>query len=81
MLFRSETGGGLEVRAALEIADTRGGVRIPKKFIGQQLEQWIVKSVDGKIYTVYPVRSDDTSWLVRSNDMPVGVELVPLTSE
>ena len=56
-------------------------MRIPKKFIGQQLEQWIVKSVDGKIYTVYPVRSDDTSWLVRSNDMPVGVELVPLTSE
>ena len=80
-LATHETGGGLEVRAALEIPDTRGGVRIPKKFIGQQLEQWIVKSTEGKIYTVYPVRSDDTSWLVRSNDMPVGVELVPLTSE
>ena len=33
------------------------------------------------IYTVYPVRSDETSWLVRSKDMPVGIELVPLTTE
>ena len=76
-----ETGGGLEIRASLGIPDSRGGVRIPKKFIGQQLEQWIVKDTEGMIYTVYPVRSDETSWLVRSKDMPVGIELVPLTTE
>ncbi len=80
-LASHETGGGLEIRASLRIRDSRGGVRIPKKFIGRQLEQWIVVDTAGKTYSVYPIRSDDTSWLVTTGNMPVGVELVPLTSE
>ena len=76
-----ENGGGLEIRASLEISDSKGGVRIPVDYLGRRLEQWIVKDTLGKIYPVIPVRKDDSSWIVLPGDLPVGVELVPLTSE
>ena len=76
-----ENGGGLEIRASLEIRDSKGGVRIPMEYLGRRLEQWIVKDTSGKIYPVIPVRSDDSSWIVLPGDLPVEVELVPLTSE
>ena len=80
-LASQETGGGLEIRAILNIRDSKGGVRVPLEFIGRRLEQWIVKDAAGKVYPILPVRKDETSWIVLPGDMPVGIELVPLTTE
>ncbi|MGE4632416.1 MAG: HlyD family efflux transporter periplasmic adaptor subunit [Planctomycetota bacterium] len=71
-----ETGGGLEVQTVLEVADRSGGVRIPRRFLSQRLEQWLVKTQEGKTYVVTPVRFDDSAWIVLPGELPGGAVLV-----
>ena len=71
-----ETGGGIEIRTVLEVADRSGGVRIPRRFLSQRLEQWLVKTQEGKTYVVTPVRFDDSAWIVLPGELPGGAVLV-----
>lgn len=76
-----ETGGGLEMRVTLEVPDDSGGVRIPHRFLGRRLEQWVVRTEQGKIFVVSPVRSDDEGWIVLPGDLPVASVLVEYQEE
>ena len=71
-----ETGGGIELQVTLEVPDACGGVRVPHRFFGRRLEQWVVKTEDGKLHVVSPVRSDDEGWVVLPGDLPAAAVLI-----
>lgn len=71
-----ETGGGIEIQVTIEVPDDSGGVKIPHRFLGRRLEQWVVKTEAGKIHVVTPVRSDDQGWIVLPGNLPPAAVLV-----
>ncbi len=71
-----ETGGGIELQISIDVPDISGGVRVPHRFLGRRLEQWIVKTSDGKVHVVTPIRSDDDGWVVLPGDLPSSAVII-----
>ncbi len=71
-----ETGGGIEMQVTIEVPDDSGGVKVPHRFLGRRLEQWVVKTEDGNVHVVTPVRSDDLGWIVLPGNLPPAAVLV-----
>ncbi|MDE0960934.1 MAG: HlyD family efflux transporter periplasmic adaptor subunit [Planctomycetota bacterium] len=71
-----ESGGGIELKLSLEVPDSSGGVRIPARFLGRRLEQWVLKTEDGRLHVVTPVRSDGDGWIVLAGDLPAAAVIV-----
>jgi len=71
-----ETGGGIEMRVSLDVPNQSGGVRVPHRFLGRRLEQWVLKTENGKLHVVTPVRSDEDGWIVLPGDLPAAAVIV-----
>lgn len=60
-----DAGGGIEAQVRLRVPDDAGGVRIPKRFAYQDMEQWLVVDQDGVQHPIMPLRTEgDGAWLI-----------------